>query len=158
MAYFEGGDDVDAPDNVSLAPTAATTNASLFTRYTAKTGTAVTGATHRTSRNKRREERKRARGKKGSIYEEEYLVNSIGRLIERLQTVRPETERLVQGLLRRGMRQQAKIIENGMKEVWEMIVDVEGEVWSEAWLTEETEDGTKRVKPVIKKFEALTEL
>lgn len=160
LSYFEGAEEEDAPDNVSLAPTSASTSASLFTRYTAKTGlsTAHTGATRRTSKNKRREERKRARGKKGSIYEEEYLVNSIGRLVERLETVRPETERLVQGLLRRGMRQRAKIIDNGMREVWEMVLEVEHQVWNEEWLNSENEEGVKRSKPVFKKYEGLTQL
>jgi hypothetical protein len=37
----------------------------------------------RSSKSKRREERKKARGKKGTIYEEEYLVGSLKRLYER---------------------------------------------------------------------------
>lgn len=37
----------------------------------------------RTSKTKRREERKKARGKKGTIYEEEYIVGSLKRLYER---------------------------------------------------------------------------
>lgn len=83
LAFFggdpTGGDaGVDIPDNVSLAPTDASTLAgrSMFTRYTGNTGkTGKTGMSRHTSKTRRREERKRARGKKGTVYEEEYLVN-----------------------------------------------------------------------------------
>ncbi len=88
LAFFEGdaNDGKDIPDDVSLAPTdASTMGGSLFTRYTGRTGTmtgtAGTGTSRRSSKNRRREERKRARGKKGSVYEEEYLVNSVSRVI-----------------------------------------------------------------------------
>ena len=114
LAFYDGdaNDGADIPDNVSLAPTdASTTGGSLFTRYTDHTGTVGTNATRRTSKNRKREERKRARGKKGSVYEEEYLVNSIGRLIDRVNSVGDEVGRLVVGLMRRGMRERAMAIQ-----------------------------------------------
>lgn len=128
LAFFDGAgagagagaDGVDVPDNISLAPTdASTTGRSLFTRYTNRSGTGTlnTQATRRTSRNRRREERKRARGKKGSVYEEEYLVGSIGRLVEKVNGVGEEVERLVVGLVRRGMRERAMAVEAAMAEV-----------------------------------------
>ncbi|KAJ8100380.1 IKI3 family-domain-containing protein [Lipomyces tetrasporus] len=108
MSYFEGPEESDVPDNVSIAPSELSTSASLFTRYTGKTGgTAQTGATRRTAKNRRREERKRARGKKGSIYEEEYLVNSIRRLIERVNETKDDGRRLIEGLSRREMHERA---------------------------------------------------
>lgn len=101
MAFFGGGDEADTPDNVSIAPSETSTAPSFMTRYTGKTaGTAKTGASRRTAKNRRREERKRARGKKGSIYEEEYLINSMGRLIERLHDQQVDAVRLRDGLLR----------------------------------------------------------
>ena len=124
LAFFDGdvNGGADIPDNVSLAPTdASTTGGSLFTRYTNRTGTVGTNATRRTSKNRRREERKRARGKKGSVYEEEYLVNSVGRLIDRVNFVNNEVERLVIGLMRRGMRERARAVENAMVEVVETL-------------------------------------
>ncbi|KAL6714895.1 putative elongator complex protein 1 [Lecanora helva] len=120
LAFFNGDahEGLDIPDNVSLAPTdSSTMGGSLFTRYTNRTGTVGTNATRRTSKNRRREERKKARGKKGSIYEEEYLINSIGRLIERVNSVNEEVDRLVMGLIRRGMRERAVAVENAMNEV-----------------------------------------
>ncbi|KAF8476119.1 IKI3 family-domain-containing protein [Kalaharituber pfeilii] len=116
LSYFEGVQDAQIPDNISVAPTDATTSGgTFFTRYTGKTGgTAQTGATRRTSKNRRREERKRARGKKGTVYEEEYLVNSLERLVERVESVKGETGRLVEGMLRRGMRERARAVQDRM--------------------------------------------
>ncbi len=51
------------------------------------------------------------------MYEEEYLINSIGRLIERVDSVRDEVSRLLEGLLRRGMRERAVAVERGMVDV-----------------------------------------
>ena len=143
LAFYDGdvNDGMDIPDNVSLAGTnASTTGGSLFTRYTNRTGTVGTNATRRTSKNRRREERKRARGKKGSVYEEEYLVNSIGRLIDRINGVGDEVGRLVVGLMRRGMRERAKAVEIAMVEVVGLCKDCLGEVFqNESKLGQEEE-------------------
>lgn len=123
LAFFDGdvNGGAEIPDNVSLATTdASTIGGTLLTRYTNQTGTVGTNATRRTSKHRRREERKRARGKKGSVYEEEYLVNSVGRLIDRINTVNEEVERLVVGLMRRGMRERAGAVEDAMIEVVEL--------------------------------------
>lgn len=165
----------DFPDNVSLAPTDATTSAGTFmTRYTGHTnGTLNTQTTRRTSKNRRREERKRARGKKGSVYEEEYIVNSIGRLIERVNGTADEVARLVEGLVRRGMREQAVNVEKAMADVVVMCETVVPEVWEVKDKTGEEEEegkahgadgvymdmvegGGKMEKPTVKKFERLS--
>jgi elongator complex protein 1 len=127
LAFYEGergGGDGELPDDVSVAASSRlSTNRSLFTRYTGKgsqgqsLGTAGTGVSRATSKNRRREERKRARGKKGSVYEEEYLVASVGRLIDRVESIRGEVGRLVVGLVRRGMWERARAIEGSLAEV-----------------------------------------
>ena len=127
LAFYEGergGGDGDLPDDVSVAASSRlSTNRSLFTRYTGKgsqgqsIGTAGTGGSRATSKNRRREERKRARGKKGSVYEEEYLVASVGRLIDRVESVRGEVGRLVTGLVRRAMWERARAVEVALAEV-----------------------------------------
>ncbi|KAI5847254.1 IKI3 family-domain-containing protein [Morchella snyderi] len=162
LAYFDGVTEEDAPDDVSLAPTNVSTSASLFTRYTGKTGvTAQTGASRRTSKNRKREERKRARGKKGSIYEEEYLINSIGRMIERLDTIRAETKRLLQGLVRRRMRERAIALQAQMEEILEQLTGCVKEVFEEGCrIMEEGENGeiateTKKIAPVVKPFDGI---
>lgn len=120
----EGG--VDIPDNVSLAPTEATTLAgrTMFTRYTGKTS-----SSRHTSKTRRREERKRAKGKKGTVYEEEYLVNSIRRLMERVNSAVNEAEALVDALLRRSMRERAAAVEKALEDVLKMCADCREDVF-----------------------------
>lgn len=105
---FYDNPEADTPDNVSVAASETSTAPSFFTRYTGKTsGTAKTGASRKTAKNKKREERKRAKGRKGTIYEEEYLIRSVGRLVERLELTLDDGARLVEGLLRRRRKEQA---------------------------------------------------
>lgn len=126
---------VDIPDNVSLAPTDATTQGgqSLFTRYGSNAskfgGTVASNVSRKTSKTKRREERKRARGKKGSVYEEEYLVASVQRLIQRVNGVHEEVGRLVSGLLRRGLRDQAEKVDEVLQEITILSEKARLEVW-----------------------------
>ena len=173
-ADFDG--DGDVPDNVSLAPTdASTSGGTLLTRYTGGTnGTLNTQTTRRTSKNRRREERKRARGKKGSVYEEEYLVNSVDRLIERMNSSAEEVGRLVEGLMRRGMRERAVAVENAMVEVTQRCKEVIPEVFqredrkagaagdggvrpkgADAVLFDALEGTEQKEPPVLKAFERL---
>ncbi|KAK4496200.1 hypothetical protein PRZ48_012180 [Zasmidium cellare] len=133
MAFLDGGvgEYDDAPDNISLAPTDTTTAGTFMTRYTNRsTGTLATNATRKTSKNRRREERKRARGKKGTVYEEEYLVNSIARLIERLNSTGEDTSKLVEGLMRRTMRERAVAVQGAFQEVVDACKGCMDEVFS----------------------------
>jgi elongator complex protein 1 len=134
-----------------------------------------TQTTHRTSKNKRREERKRARGKKGTIYEEEYLVNSLTRLIERVNEVNEDVSRLVDALMRRGKREEARVVESTMNEVVELCNSMSKEVYEQAAPKPRGEDEPPRptggdavladaletaqvpkIAPIIKKFERLS--
>ncbi|KAK7948231.1 Elongator complex protein 1 [Apiospora aurea] len=134
LAFYEGEVNINLPDDVSVAASSRVSagGASLFTRYTGRAGsvgTAGTGVSRATSKNRKREEKKRARGRKGTVYEEEYLVNSVRRLVERVQATKSEVERLVFGLVRRGMFERARTVEAltgevlegcrlGVEEVW----------------------------------------
>ncbi len=129
--YFEGNatNDIDAPDDISVVATEATTSASLFTRYTPQS--AGSRGTRASSKNRRREERKRARGKKGTIYEEEYLVNSIGRLIQRVQDIRGEVTRLITALMMINKRFEASEIQRNFEKLVEEIRGCVLEVFAE---------------------------
>jgi elongator complex protein 1 len=129
LAFF-GGDGVhntqsDIPDNVSIAPTNTSTagGQSLFTRYS--------NASRITGKTKIKEERKRARGKKGSVYEEEYLVNSVKRLVEKVNDVQIEAGQVIEGLLVRGLglRQLAEALDESVKEVTGMCHEASADVW-----------------------------
>ncbi|KAL8711576.1 MAG: hypothetical protein Q9220_003986 [cf. Caloplaca sp. 1 TL-2023] len=157
LAFFEGdaNEGKDIPDDVSLAPTDASTmgGGSLFTRYTNRSsGTAATGTSRRSSKNRRREERKRARGKKGSVYEEEYLENSVRRLVERVNSVGEEVGRLVEWLVRRRMVERGRAVEGGMVEVVEMCRRGVESVWGGDVAVEGEKQGEKNDKPVVKTF------
>lgn len=122
--YGIPNEDLDAPDNVSIAPSETSTAPSFFTRYTGKTsGTAKTGASRRTSKNRKREERKRAKGRKGTIYEEEYLIKSVGRLIERMDQTQPDAIELIDCLIRRGMREKAYQVQKSWLEIVKFLKD-----------------------------------
>ncbi|SMN22672.1 similar to Saccharomyces cerevisiae YLR384C IKI3 Subunit of Elongator complex, which is required for modification of wobble nucleosides in tRNA [Maudiozyma saulgeensis] len=129
--YAFYGQETEQADDVSIAPSETSTKESFFTRYTGKTGgTAKTGASRRTAKNKRREERKRARGKKGTIYEEEYLVQSIGRLIDRLEQTKPDATKLVDGLCRRDKREQAYQIQKNFIEIMDLLQENVKEIYN----------------------------
>lgn len=144
LAFYEGENPFgtrgnpgggDIPDDISVAASSrVSTSASLFTRYTGKgsqvTGTVASNVSRATSKNRKREEKKRARGRKGTVYEEEYLVNSVRRLVERVEgSARKEVERLVSALVRRGMAERARAVEGLMAEVVEGCERAVGEVW-----------------------------
>ncbi|WLF80400.1 Putative elongator complex protein 1 [Lodderomyces elongisporus] len=121
-AFYGNPDDLDTPDNVSVAASETSTAPSFFTRYTGKTaGTAKTGASRRTAKNRKREERKKAQGRKGTIYEEEYLIRSVGRLIERLDSTEQDAIRLIEVLIRRQMKEQAYQIQKSWCELIALI-------------------------------------
>ncbi|KAH6605033.1 hypothetical protein Trco_006740 [Trichoderma cornu-damae] len=136
LAFYEGerAGGLDLPDDVSVAASSrVSTSASLFTRYTGKAGsvgTAGTGVSRATSKNRRREEKKRARGRKGTVYEEEYLVNSVRRLVERVEATKSEVERLIFALARRGMAERARAAEALMAEVTEACESAVREVFA----------------------------
>ena len=123
LSFYEGerAGGMDLPDDVSVAASSRiSTSASLFTRYTGKAGsvgTVGTGVSRATSKNRRREEKKRARGRTGTVYEEEYLLNSVRRLIERVMATKSEVERLIFALVRRGMAERARAAEALMADV-----------------------------------------
>lgn len=137
LAFYEGERPsalADIPDDVSVASSRATTSASLFTRYTGKQGSVGTlgsNVSRATSKNRKREEKKRARGRKGTVYEAEYLVNSVRRLVERVEASKGEAERLVFGLMRRGMAERARAVEVLMDEVVEASRAAVAEVFGE---------------------------
>ncbi|KPI43981.1 Elongator complex protein 1 [Cyphellophora attinorum] len=120
-------------------------NGSLFTRAGAGSkfgGTQLSTASRKTSKTKRKEERKRARGKKGSVYEEEYLVNSLARLIERWNGTHEEVRRLLGGLARRGRREEARTVMEGMEEVQTLLSGLKSDIWPPSEPSETGQDCT----------------
>src|SRR5579862_3033638 len=151
--------DIDAPDDISVVATEASTSATLFTRYTPQS--VGSRGSRASSKNRRREERKRARGKKGTVYEEEYLVNSIGRLIQRVQETREEVRRLVIALMMIDKRTEATEIHKSFVWLIEEIRRCAPEVFCEPVATTRiTREGVEdvlmvREVPVVESFSAM---
>ncbi|OJA14136.1 hypothetical protein AZE42_06727 [Rhizopogon vesiculosus] len=82
---------VDVMTDVSMAPTA-------FTRYTVAPS-ATSKASKRSSKTKRKMERKLGSGRKGTVDEEEYLLKSVTKLVERCVTTQGEIKKLLPHLL-----------------------------------------------------------
>ncbi|KAI5794642.1 IKI3 family-domain-containing protein [Pyronema domesticum] len=152
LAFLDGAVDIDVPDNISLAPTNATTSNSIFTRYTGATmQTAQTGVSRKTSKNRRKDERKRARGKKGSVWEEEYLMNSIRRLSERVTETEQDVGKTVEGGWRRGMGERSAALQRGWRRLREELQNVVEKVWEgERLVVGEGGELVKVEKPVVK--------
>ncbi|KAE8271222.1 hypothetical protein A4X09_0g1133 [Tilletia walkeri] len=91
-----------ALDNVDVM-TDTSTQITQYTRYTSvpslasmSTSSGMTGSTHKSKKNKRKEERKKNSGKKNSIYEEDYLFESLQKLLkEKLESVQVEVARIL---------------------------------------------------------------
>ncbi|RUS18247.1 IKI3 family-domain-containing protein [Endogone sp. FLAS-F59071] len=106
----ESGPIDDSLDNIDMFSD-TTSMASQFTRYTQTTSRVSTMSTKSGSKTRRREERKRARGKKGSVFEEEYLVNSLKRLIQRANNIQSDVGNLLRALVTYGIIDKARTIQ-----------------------------------------------
>lgn len=82
---------VDVMTDLSMAPT-------TFTRYTVAPS-ATSKASKRSSKTKRKMERKLGSGRKGTVDEEEYILKSVTKLVERCATVQGEIKKLLPHLL-----------------------------------------------------------
>ncbi|RUP46125.1 hypothetical protein BC936DRAFT_147332 [Jimgerdemannia flammicorona] len=108
----------DSLDNIDMFSD-TTSMGSQFTRYTQATSrvTTMSTKTGKGSKNRRREERKRARGKKGSVFEEEYLVNSLKRLIQRAANFQNDIGNLLKALATYGFTEKGKAIQVSFDEL-----------------------------------------
>jgi elongator complex protein 1 len=59
-------------------------------------------------------DRKKAKGKKGTVFEEEYLVASLGRLVERLEQSKVEIYNVIQALYSRDRRPLAHQLQQSL--------------------------------------------
>ncbi|CAG8837882.1 14099_t:CDS:2, partial [Racocetra persica] len=87
--------------------------ASGFTRYSQSNTQLSIHSTRsgKSAKSRRRQERKKARGKKGSIYEEGYILDSLKRLIERFNTTQADILNLLNCLVRLGYTKRAQQIQ-----------------------------------------------
>ncbi|CAO3564635.1 unnamed protein product [Mortierella alpina] len=115
-AAEEMGAPDDALDNIDMMSD-TTSMASGFSRYTAansvlsKSSHSSRSSSQYTARLKKRNEKKRARGKKGSAFEEEYLINSLRKLIVRVDTTKADVHALLKVLAASMSLERAKVLQ-----------------------------------------------
>ncbi|EMR10308.1 hypothetical protein PNEG_01567 [Pneumocystis murina B123] len=130
----------DIPDDISLADTNTSITASIFTRYTSY-ATNTNSFYKKNEKISRKEERKKVRKHKGSIWEEEYLLNSIIRLIDKLEDARNDSEKTIKGLLLERMNEKANILQKQMICLVEDVQKCIKEIF-----TQKTEDLTENIQ------------
>ncbi|KZV69787.1 IkappaB kinase complex, IKAP component [Peniophora sp. CONT] len=130
-AAFYGAD----ADDPALANVDVMTDASAFTAFTrytvAPSATSSKATSKRSSRSKRKMERKVGSGRKGTVDEEEYLLNSLVKLSGRVKTMQDEAAALVPHLvafttlhrseareLTEEMEGLARLLEEAVREAW----------------------------------------
>ncbi|KAK0538478.1 putative elongator complex protein 1 [Tilletia horrida] len=134
-----------ALDNVDVM-TDTSTQITQFTRYTSvpslasmSTSSGMTASTNKSKKNKRKEERKKNSGKKGSVYEEDYLFESLQKLLkDRLRGLQQEVSRLLPHLavLSPSHRSAAKALQDAL-DSFESAAKAAGETLWQAELEEE---------------------
>ncbi|KAF9112880.1 hypothetical protein BGX27_002637 [Mortierella sp. AM989] len=123
-ALAEAAEDMapdDALDNVDMMSD-TTSMASGFSRYTAANSvlsksSQSSRSSQYTARLKKRSDKKRARGKKGSAYEEEYLINSLRKLILRVDATKSDVHALLRCLAASMSLERAKALQQEFRKL-----------------------------------------
>ncbi|KAF9494179.1 Elongator complex protein 1 [Pleurotus eryngii] len=127
---------VDVMTDVSMAPTA-------FTRYTVAPSMA-SRASKISSRSKRKAERKIGSGRKGTVDEEEYLLNSITKLVARFQTVQREAHGLLPFLFQFSTehREEGLELQKEVSEFEEELLATLEDIWAKPKTDPDNPDGS----------------
>ncbi|KAJ1675513.1 putative elongator complex protein 1 [Spiromyces aspiralis] len=124
-------------DNVDVKSD-TTSMASVFTTFTGTTTAAnshLTGGTRRTVRttkNSRREKRKKIRGKKGTIYEESYLIDSIRRMIKKISGQTKDVKEAALVLIEFQLNREARRLQQEFGRLVDLVDDNINWVFDEA--------------------------
>ncbi|SCV71454.1 BQ2448_3042 [Microbotryum intermedium] len=149
--FFCIDDPSAGPDDIDVQPDGESDAGTAFTRYTAAAPTTLGGGSRisstRSSRSRRRAGLKKAAGKKGSIYEETYLLNSFKKSVEtRLAELQTETGALLSALLllhSTNHRSAAAALQAELTSLEEFLRASLDHVWSwreKEWATEKHEE------------------
>ncbi|KAJ1942211.1 putative elongator complex protein 1, partial [Kickxella alabastrina] len=120
MANNDGSCSGPLPDNIDVMSD-TTSMASRFSSFTATETNAssrMTGSTaRRISKNRKKEEKRKVRGKKGSIYEESYLVDSISKLVDRVRVHQTAVREIIWALVHFGQLTVASQMQSSFAEL-----------------------------------------
>ncbi|GAA5889329.1 hypothetical protein JCM6882_000709 [Rhodosporidiobolus microsporus] len=148
--YFCIDDPAAALENVELAPDGMSDAGTAFTRYTVAPTTMASQTsrgTSKTSTSKRRQALKKAAGKKSSVYEEMYLLNSMKKTVEsKLAELQTDAAALLPVLLtlRSSDHRSAAIeLQTGLSSFEAFLSATVSTIWDpleRAWRQEQEED------------------
>ncbi|OZJ05806.1 hypothetical protein BZG36_00877 [Bifiguratus adelaidae] len=112
----------DALDNVDMMSD-TTSMMSAYTRYTQTTTqqSIYSTTSNKTAKMRKKEEKKKARGKKGSIYEEEYIIDSLRRVTGRVLSLQEEVKDYLQTLVTFGQLDRAKSVKTAFQDLMTMV-------------------------------------
>ncbi|KAJ2031248.1 putative elongator complex protein 1, partial [Coemansia sp. S610] len=135
IAYSGAAEEEGALDNVDVMSD-TTSMASRFSTFSATITNAssrMTGSTARrlSKKGRRKEERRKGRGKKGSVYEEAYLVDSLAKLVDRVRVHQSAVRDMNWALVGFGWLPAAAELQGLFVGVVEMVVGSAGFVFDE---------------------------
>lgn len=155
------GEDDPALDNIDVMSdtstqmtqfTRYTTTASIATQSSLATFSTKSGSRKKEAKLKKKQERKKAGGKKGSVYEEDYLYMSITKLLnERLDSLQEETSKVLPHLAvspSSTLRAKAVEVHNAIEALEGKAQNAVAKLWSYS-----QEDDNQRFKALVQ-FEA----
>ncbi|KAI8643421.1 IKI3 family-domain-containing protein [Parasitella parasitica] len=159
----------DTLDNIDMFSD-TTSMYSQFTRYTnassrvSSVSSQGSTKTRKTSKLRKKEERKRARGKKGSVFEEEYIVNSVKKLIEKASTMQHDLGNLTRALVPFEYVEEARAIQEKFEKFLKELESSMATIFVPLQLTvslyasqeefDEAKNNTKMIdKPIIEKVD-----
>ncbi|OBZ69676.1 Elongator complex protein 1 [Grifola frondosa] len=149
---------VDVMTDISMAPT-------TFTRYTVAPSNISRTSSKRSSRSKRKLERKIGSGRKGTVDEEEYLLKSVTKLVDRFNNTQADAAKLLphlfqfteehyaEGLtLREDLSDFEAELSTAVEEIWQRPPEIESEAPpADSWAVRMQEHEKQRhVNPVDK--------
>ncbi|KDQ06369.1 hypothetical protein BOTBODRAFT_622525 [Botryobasidium botryosum FD-172 SS1] len=128
----------------------ASTAVTTFTRYTAAPS-ASSQRSKQTSRSKRKQERKR--GRKGTVDEQEYILQSIAKLVARLETMRTECQHLLPHLVVFSAEHQeaGKALQHELRSFEEALIEGVDAIWKSTGGENEGREGERSSGKLIQR-------
>ncbi|KAH9846478.1 IkappaB kinase complex IKAP component [Lenzites betulinus] len=140
---------VDVMTDISMAPT-------MFTRYTVAPSAMSKTSSKRSSRSKRKLERKVGSGRKGTVDEEEYLLNSVSKLVTRFKTTQADGASLLPHLLQftDEHRTEAASLQRELSDLSAELNEAIEEIWKKAPENEEPAESAPALDSWAARMEA----
>ncbi|KAJ3297896.1 hypothetical protein HDU79_001653 [Rhizoclosmatium sp. JEL0117] len=111
QAKIESGEYDPLLDNVDMMSDTTSMASSRRTGFSSRSGKSAI-STGTSSKARRRQDRKRAAGREGGFYEEEFLVNSLHKAVEKSNSMRPAIYRLITALMSHSLINESRTLQS----------------------------------------------